>query len=284
MIGTLVLASALQPLPLGRSSTTFDIEGTPIEVYLYRPRIVERVILVMHGTLRNAEDYRDDSESMGDRFRALIVAPRFDAQRFPSIRYQRGGLVLPSGVAAKPQEWTYAFIPKLASQVSRLLPNPTKYWIIGHSAGGQFVGRMSAFQRTGAERMVAANAGSHIFPSMDAPFGYGFGSLPAELANEARLKSYLAAPLTFYQGTGDDHPDEYFDESAEAMKQGKSRLERGRACFESGRQLALRRGWKFGWRYVEAVGVPHDHTRMFNHSKCSIALFGVPESAFDLNR
>ena len=52
------------------------------------------------------------------------------------------------------------------------------------------------------------------------------------------LKAYLAAPLTLYLGTDDIRPEHNFDESAEGMVQGKSRLERGRNCYAFAKALA----------------------------------------------
>src|SRR6185503_6300958 len=114
--------------------------------------------------------------------------------------------------AAQAGERTYA----LVIQVARALREregrfDMKYWIIGHSAGGQFAMRMSAFQDTGAERIVAANPGTDLFPTRDMKFGWGFGELPEELSNDAMLKRYLAAPLKLLLRTSDDHPDEDLD-------------------------------------------------------------------------
>jgi putative spermidine/putrescine transport system permease protein len=47
--------------------------------------------------------------------------------------------------------------------------------------------RMSAFQDTGAERIVAANPGTDLFPTRDMPFGWGFGKLPEALSNDGVL-------------------------------------------------------------------------------------------------
>jgi len=254
-----------------------DFDGLELEVFTYRPKSYrgERMLFVMHGTLRNADEYRDDAVAMAERFGMLVVAPRFDKERFPSRKYQFGGLRDEKGNALPPDAWTYAYVPKLAAKLRAIEGKPElRYWIIGHSAGGQFVARMSAFQDTGAERLVAANAGSHLFPSHELPFGYGFGDLPEGLRGESRLQRYLAQPLTIYLGTADDHPDEYFDDSVTAMLQGGGRLQRGRECFRRAGELARARGWPFGWTLVEAVGVEHDHTKMFDHEACERALFG----------
>jgi pimeloyl-ACP methyl ester carboxylesterase len=263
-------------IPLGTSTIEVEVKGVKLEVYAYKPESYkgERMIMVFHGVLRNADEYRDHSKGMGDRFGALIIAPKFDAERFPSRRYQFGGILNAEGKAAPPEEWTYAFVPAIAQEIRSLEGKPRmKFWIIGHSAGGQFVARMSAFQATGAERHVAANPGSHLFPTRDLPFGYGFGNLPEELSSDEVLRRYLAAPLTIYLGTSDNAADEYFDSSANAMKQGAGRYQRGKACFALAKELAEKRGWAFNWRLVEAEGVGHDHEKMFDHPKCAEALF-----------
>jgi pimeloyl-ACP methyl ester carboxylesterase len=149
-----------------------------------------------------------------------------------------------------------------------------KYWIIGHSAGGQFAMRMSAFQDTGAERIVAANPGTDLFPTRDMPFGWGFGKLPSSLSDDAELKRYLSAPLTLYLGTADDHPDEDLDMSPESVQQGGGRYQRGKAAFAMAQKLAQEKGWPCKWRLVEAPGIEHDHTKMFAHENCENALFG----------
>ena len=271
-------APASQPrIPAGKARLELDFDGVKIECFTYQPAgwNGERMILVHHGVLRNASEYRDDSIVLGDRFGALIVAPRFDAERFPSRKYQRGGILNEDGSAAEPAERTYAFVPRIAAAIRALAARPAmKYWIIGHSAGGQFAMRMSAFQDTGAERIVAANPGTDLFPTRDMDFGYGFGKLPASLSSDACLKRYLAAPLTLYLGTADDHPDEDLDVSAEGLKQGAGRLQRGRTAFALGEKLALEKGWPFAWKLVEAPGIEHDHTKMFAHAQCEIALFG----------
>jgi poly(3-hydroxybutyrate) depolymerase len=278
-------APAPATLPAGKSSVRADLAGTALDLFTYKPASYrgERMILVLHGVLRNADEYRDDAVGLGDRFGALIVAPLFDAERFPSRKYQMGGVRQQDGSAAPAFERTYALIPKIAAKVREMEGKPTlPFWIVGHSAGGQFVMRMTAFQETGAVRHVAINPGSDLFPTRELPFGYGFGGLPAELSDDAAIQRYLAAPLTIFLGTADDKPDEYFDQSDHAMQQGNGRHQRGLACYWSARTLAATKGWPFGWQLVEAPGLEHDHLRMFDSPACEQALFGgqpVPQPA-----
>ncbi len=272
-----ILTSPMDSIDFGKSKVTLNINSVDLDVFVYKPKNYkgQRMIMVFHGTLRNAEEYLNDSMGMADRFGAMVAAPLFDSERFPNRKYQRGGILDEAGNAVKPEEWTYAFIPKIAAGLKKLDGKPNlKYWLIGHSAGGQFLVRASAFQQTGAERIIAANAGSQLFATRDAAFGYGFGGLPDSLSSDEQIKKYLAAPLTLYVGTADNKPDEYFDDSEEAMKQGGGRYQRNKASFEFGQKLAKARGWRFNWRLVEAAGIEHDHLKMFNHKNCEDALFG----------
>jgi pimeloyl-ACP methyl ester carboxylesterase len=267
-----------EEVPIGKCERTIAVGPYGIQTFFYRPErwIGQRMIVVMHGVLRNADEYRDHSAAMGDRLNALIVAPKFDSERFPSRAYQRGGILREDGTAAPIQEWTYSLIPPLAASVrSMVRVEGMPYTILGHSAGGQFVMRMSAFMDTGAERLVAANPGTDLFPLRSMPFGYGFGGLPEALSNDDAIRRYLAAPLTIYLGTADDQPDENFETSERGMAQGSGRHQRGLACYWTAKTLAESRGWTFGWRLVEAQGVGHDHEKMFNHPNCELALYGT---------
>ncbi len=272
-------AVSAAPLQVGVGKIECPNGTEPITVFTYKPPTFREgpLIVVCHGVSRNAEDYRNYAITMAERFGAIVVTPLFDAQRFPSARYQRGGLVGADGKAQPSEAWTYAVIPKIVAHV-RTLENKTAaampYYLIGHSAGGQFLVRLAAFLPGDAVRIVAANPGSDLFPTRDQDFGYGFGGLPAELNNDDVIRRYLAVPLTFYLGTDDIYPRPSFDDSAAANRQGKHRLERGRNCFEFARKLAAERGWAFNWRKVETPGIGHEAAFMFAAKEAGDALFG----------
>jgi len=265
-----------QQLPMGSSSIVHENNGEPLTVFTYKPATYKDgpILVVFHGVRRNAEDYRNFAITMGERFKAIIVTPMFDSVRFSSARYQRGGIMKSDKV--QPQEkWTYSMIPGIVDHVRKIEKNNSiPYYLIGHSAGGQFLVRMAAFLPGEAKRIVAANPGSDLFPTKVQNFGYGFGGLPEALSNNEVLKAYLAAPLTLYLGTDDIRPEHNFDESPAGMVQGKSRLERGRNCYAFAKALAKKNGWAFNWRKVETPGIDHDAARMFAAKEVEEALFG----------
>ena len=271
------IALRAEPLPVGAARVVMANGDEPITLFTYKPPTYRGgpLLLVFHGVQRNAEDYRNFAITMAERFGVLVVAPLFDRERFPSRRYQRGGLVDADGKAQPPEKWTYAIVPRIAAHVRALEGRPElPYHMIGHSAGGQFLVRLAAFMPGEAVRIVAANAGSLLFPVRDQDFGYGFGGLPAELSSDDVLRRYLAARLVLYQGTGDILPSNSFDESPAGMRQGENRLARARTAFETARKLAQARGWEFNWRKVETPDIGHEAAFMFAAREVEDALFG----------
>ena len=265
------------PLPAGPGRTELPDAREPITLFTYKPPTYRGgpLLIVCHGVQRNAEDYRNFAITLAERFGVLVVAPLFDKERFPMARYQRGGLVGADGAVQPLERWTYASIPRMVARVRELEGKPElPYYLIGHSAGGQFLVRMAAFLPGEAERIIAANTGSHLFPTREADFGYGFGGLPPELSGDDVIRRYLAARLTLYQGTGDVIADPSMDASPPAMRQGPNRLARGRAAFAAAQALAKEKGWVCNWRLVETPGIAHEAAFMFAAKEAGDAIFG----------
>jgi len=270
-------AFAAEPLPVGAAKIEFPNGAEPITLFTYKPPTWRDgpLLVVFHGVQRNAEDYRNFAITLAERFRAIVVTPLFDSERFPSARYQRGGLMDKERKVQPREQWTYAVVPQIVAHLRAREGRPAlPYYLIGHSAGGQFLVRLAAWLPGEAARIVAGNPGSLLFPTRDQDFGYGFGGLPEELNNDDTIRRYLAAPLTLYLGTGDILPSNNFDQSPAGMRQGASRLERGRACFAFAQKLAQERGWAFHWRKVETPGIGHEAAFMFAAKEAEDALFG----------
>ena len=211
-------------IPVGKSVVETRFGEVTLKLFTYKPKDFDDgpLIMVFHGVLRNADEYRDDSVEMGDRFRALIVAPLFDSDTFPKPMYQFGGIVR-NGQATPREEWTGQYVNRIAKNIRLRERRPDMpLYLIGHSGGGQFLVRTAAFVQTDARRIVAANPGTQLFPSLTAQFPFGFGGLPEELQTDEQLKTYLAQPLTIYLGTRDVERDEYLDVTPAADAQGKN--------------------------------------------------------------
>lgn len=265
-------------LPVGTTQFTLSVGSGKLDVFTYRPSGFDpktgRMLLVFHGVNRNAEEYRDWAKPLSDATGAVVAAPKFTKQAFPTAAYQQGNVLTDRKVNSK-ADWTWHLVPKVADELRRRVGRAdAPFDLIGHSAGGQFLARAAGFLDTGAERIVAANPGTHLFPTRDMAYPLGFGGLPDELSNDAALRRYLAQPLTFYLGTADTEADSNFDKSPAAMQQGANRYERGMNAFRMGKKLADDRGWVFNWKLVEADKVGHVAEKMFAHPNARLALTG----------
>jgi dienelactone hydrolase len=269
VLGAAVVAAPIAP---GNGQQTVDIAGTRLTVFTYRPPNCPdlSLLLVFHGVARNARSYRDYTRPLADRNCLILVAPLLGQHDFPGWRYQRGGIVK-DGVVQNPQDWTGRLVLALVDWVHQQEGRPLAYSLLGHSAGGQFLERLAAFVPTQARRIVVANPGSYVFPSLDVVAPYGLGKVYAEADGEAQLRRYLEQPLTIYLGEADTRVDDR-DDSPAARAQGASRHQRGVNVFNAARALAQERGWTFNWRLVELPGVGHNAPKMFAAPQATDAL------------
>jgi alpha-beta hydrolase superfamily lysophospholipase len=264
---------AAEPIAAGTGQQIADVGGTRLPVFTYRPAGCSdpSLLLVFHGAARDAENYRAYARGIADRNCMLLVAPLFAQHEFPSWRYQRGDIVDKAGAVRDSHEWTGRLVLDLVDWVRGQEGRSLPYSLIAHSAGGQFLSRLAAFVPTKARRIVLANAGTYVFPSLAVDAPYGLGKVYAGADGEAALQRYLQQPMTIYLGQDDTDDDERND-SPEGLAQGASRHERGLNLFKAAGALAQARGWTFNWRLVELPGVGHDGQKMFSAQQASEAL------------
>ena len=247
---------------------------TRLTVFTYRPTgcQVRGTLIVFHGLNRDADSYRDDAEPLANRLCLFVAAPLFDERRFPTWRYQRGGVV-DRGTVQPERSWTTALVAPLVRAVQdRAGTAGLPFYLIGHSAGAQFLGRVAAYSQSGAARIVIANPSTYVLPSTTDDAPYGFGRLGD---GDALLREYLARPVTLLLGEEDTGSKNLADNDA-AMQQGGTRLERGRRTFAAAQATARAHGWAFGWRLVEVPGVGHDARSMLGSDQAIAALEGEP--------
>jgi poly(3-hydroxybutyrate) depolymerase len=274
-----VSPAAAAPLPGGRGRVEVPYRGGTLVLHTYKPAHYTDgpLVVVFHGIVRNADQYRDFAVPVAERFGAIVAAPELDEARFPEEWYQRGGVLDEAGKARPRDAWFFDVVPAIVAGVRASEAKPElRYFLLGHSAGAQCLVRLAAFVPVEAQRIIAGNAGSLLFPNTDHAFGYGLGDLPPELRDDVFLRRYLAAPLTLYLGTADVTPRKRFDASEAAMKQGPHRFARNRNAFAAAQALARERGWDFKWRIVEVPGVEHDAAKMFAAPELAAAFEAKP--------
>jgi hypothetical protein len=265
-------------IPDGKGEIYLNLGEVKLKVFTYRPKEFDAkdgpMLWVFHGRARDPEHYRDAAEEVARHCKGIVLAPLFDEKQFPGETYMHGNVVA-KGKALPEGEWTFSLVPKMIEEVRKMEHRPMmRYYLFGHSGGGQFVMRLLAFVKLEPVEAVAANPGSLLFPTTDLPYPYGFGQLPSALGGEERIKAFLAARLTLYSGTADTdpkHPE--LDRGAEAEKQGLHRLARANNAFSLAQKLAKAEGGKCEWRHIEAPGVGHDGPKMLRHPRCLVALF-----------
>ncbi len=277
---SLIYSGPVLAWKVGKGTTTATINGTTLTVYTYHPSNCSNpsILFVFHGLSRTASSYRDYAQSLADRNCLIVMAPLFDLARFPSWSYQRGGIVN-SGAIQPRDRWTVWYVKGLVkwARSREGLPN-AQYYLFGHSAGGQFTSRVAAFTLADAKRLVVANPSSYVLPSLAEAVAYGLGCVssgcvytPDQATQE--MKAYLALPLTVYLGE-DDTGDAELNESAAAMRQGATRLERGQYTYDLAQAVATANGWPFNWRLVILPGVGHSASDMLRSDQAATA-FGL---------
>lgn len=248
-------------IPEGDADQVAQLGNVELKIFTYRPDCANpSLLLAFHGDDRNALGARNHSRPIARKHCLLVVAPLMDRKRFPHWRYHHGG-VTHDGVVQDTRSWTGHIVLRLVEWTEQSEGRPLSYAMIGHSAGGQFLSRFAAFIPNKATRIVVANPGSYVMPSLEVEAPRGFGEVYSGAAGEAALRRYLAAPLTIL--LGEDDFAEAVGDSAETKAQGLTRLARGLNAFEQGRQLAARNDWPFHWRLIVVPGVGHSSKKLY---------------------
>ena len=242
--------------------------GKPLTVWYFQPPdpVHARVLFVMHGTLRNGEEYRDQWAALAQKYGLLLIVPEFNAKDYPSGRYNRGNIMgLDDAVLQPKTAWTFPLIERLFDDVKKRTGNQSaKYDIFGHSAGGQFVHRFVLFMpHARYRRAIAANSGYYTLPTVQGddpayPFSFkGTGTTETDIALVLQRDMVI---LLGESDTDPNDPDLYH--SPEADRQGMYRLARGKNFDKAAHDEAAHLHIKTGWRVVTVPGVGHSNTNI----------------------
>jgi len=272
LIGIILLGIAKANEAIERGSGRFyhqDISGgekRDISVYYHFPDAYapyRPILFVMHGNSRTAVRYWRQWHDVAEAYNVLILVPEFDKFDFPgTVSYHSGGMYdVVSGEDKPRDQWTFSIIDRIFEQ-TKILTNatPKKFFIYGHSAGGQFVHRYLTF--TGGpkvQRAVAANSGWYTLPVLEDEFPYGLKGSPATIADLAPL---FAKNLIILLGEDDTRQTRSVRQTPEAMEQGAHRLARGRYYYATGKRVATVLELPFNWRIQTVPGVGHSNGGM----------------------
>lgn len=237
-----------------------------IAVHVHRPEGFtpdSPILMVMHGVRRNASEYRDYFAAESDRRGFLVVAPEFPLSGYPHPHaYNYAGMCDESGAVRPRGQWLFPVLDAVFRDVrARVGSRRERFFLFGHSAGGQLVHRLATFGWLGSiERAIAANSGSYTLPTRSERFPFGLDGIAL---GDAELGALFGRPLTIQLGDADiDVNDEHLPREPGAMRQGPHRFARGRHYFETARREAGRLGVAFAWRLSVAPGVAHSGENM----------------------
>lgn len=258
------------PIPDGKDTFAMyayqESKRKSIRVWTYKPeawKSGDKIVFVMHGGGRNADDYLEAWVTIAEDDNLLILAPEFESKfaKYTTNDYQEGNLFTFFGTKNPKEEWAYTVIENIFDRVKSVndLTNDT-YDIFGHSAGGQFVHRMIMLMPDARiENAVAANAGFYTFPDHNASYPYGIENVLGDSELQKAYKKRLVVLL----GEMDNDPSlGTFRTTDMAMEQGGHRLERGSNFYQANRQLSRSNSWIFNWEIDTVKNVGHDYRNM----------------------
>ena len=271
---------------------------------------VQRVVIVFHGRLRNAQTYLRSVERAANqsrqRAKTLLIAPQFldekdiAAHRLPDsvLRWHANDWMAgEKSLGAKPVS-SFVVIDHILKRLSdsKLFPNLKEIVIAGHSGGAQVVQRYAMIggkedallKKEGIKlRYVIANPSSYAYfdatrpvavdaascPTFDT-WKYGLNKLPAYAGKEtpAELEAaYVKRDITYLLGELDTDPEHpALDKDCGAEAQGSQRLARGRNYFD---YLTKRHPEGLNQRLVEVKNVGHNGDAIFTSPEGQTALF-----------
>ena len=270
---------------------------------------VERIVVVLHGASRNADDYfayAERARANAGTAATLIVAPQFLVAEDAAAHGIDPGTARwarrddwPQGVGAAAPGPVTAFgaLDALLTRFAdaQAFPALKAVVVAGHSAGGQLSQRYAAVARADAAlkargvavRIVVANPSSYLWFGAERPYPpapgacpdydrwkYGIRGAPPEAGDPATLEArYLARDVVYLLGDRDIDPNHSaLDKSCGAMAQGPNRFARGmRFVFDlEGRHPNLVRHNIFAIQ-----GVAHEASKMLDSTCGRAALFGA---------
>jgi pimeloyl-ACP methyl ester carboxylesterase len=267
---------------------------------------VRRVVVMVHGDSRNADDYgrytslaadaaglADSTMVVAPLFIADVDFPRADQLYWTEDSWKRGGESENSG-----RSWAMSSFRVMDALLAALRSDYPKARLVlaGHSAGGQFVQRYAASSTVHlANRYVPMNPGSYLYLDrrrwfkgrLRAPtpkelktctryntYRYGLKRRPAgEFAADAAtvVSTYLGSRVTYLLGKADRVRDSDLDTSCSADWEGPNRFRRGTRFFAALQVIA---GSRLRHHMVIVPGVAHEGGSMIRSTQAAPVLFG----------
>ncbi len=285
-----------QNFTIKQGSGFFIIKGEGIHhkdtitIFYHRPvsfTNYSKILLVIPGAGRNADDYRDSWIEASEKHGVLIISPSYPEKNYNYGDYHLGGVVkdlnLTKGVSFKKgtnqihidesiieftvnrdrEDWIFKDFNRIFKIVKKATrSNQKRYDIFGHSAGGQILHRLVLFNpNSRANRIVASNAGTYTLPDYLTDFPFGLKNTGVKYK---QLKRAFREKLVLFIGELDNQSETrgLMLRSETADKQGTNRLDRGKNFYKFSSNLAKKSELNFNWKLEIIPNVGHNQKKM----------------------
>ncbi len=261
---------ASERMPVGDGSfAVVDVPRGPVSIYTYRPAAASSdspIWVVMPGARRNAHrtlafDYYDTWRPLAEQYGAILIVPDFTAEKWPGAWAYNMGNVRSKRLEPKPWRQTAFYVVEQAFRMAAhsLGSDRRRFSMFGHGAGAQFIQRYVLHSGCRMiDRAVAANPGWYLMTNYEFRFPFGLRGAPI---GKQTLRRAFDCNFALLLGTADVNYARLRNDP-DALRQGKTRYDRGIFYFETAEADAARLGARFGWRLQQVPGVGHESKRM----------------------
>tara|TARA_X000000368_G_scaffold326561_1_gene263582 strand:+ start:840 stop:1703 length:864 start_codon:yes stop_codon:yes gene_type:complete len=234
-----------------------DWSGVSLPTYVTKPNKISattRLVVVMHGRKRNAEEYRDQWAKASEELNLVVIVPEFSEKNFPEVWGFNYGNIKTKNLEPIPKELhAFSAIEPLASHALKKFKIKSNNWgIYGHGAGAHFVHRYVLHHPEASHTLaIAANLGWYLsMTSQNWPFGLNNSNIDNEKLKQAFSKYFLLMLGKADTSTKPNSP--YVADHWEIINsQGEHRLARGRNFFKSAVAKSKEVNQFFKWGMVE---------------------------------
>ena len=232
-------------------------DGAKLPVFVAKPNKINkltRLVVVMHGRKRNAEEYRDQWSDSAKDLNLLILVPEFSEQNFPQVwGFNYGNLKTNSLEPIDKSLHAFSAIEPLANGALKRFRLKSDNWgIYGHGAGAHFVHRYILHHPEASHTLaIAANLGWYLsMTDQEWPFGLTNSNIDNAKLKQAFDKYFLLMLGRADTSTKPNTP--YVAEHWDIISmQGEHRLARGRNFFKSAVAKSKEVNQFFKWGMVE---------------------------------
>ncbi|MFT4577147.1 MAG: pimeloyl-ACP methyl ester carboxylesterase [Polaribacter sp.] len=296
ILSTISYSTAQNKVEINEGSGSFIIQGGKgfeninLTVHYHKPKKFNKstkVLIVIPGSGRNSDSYRDSWIQTSEKHNVLILSPSYPEKNYNYGGYHLGNMItvldLRKGFSYKKgtnqvwmdenvaefnfntdsKTWIYSDFDRIFSIAKKTLKfKAKKYDMFGHSAGGQILHRFAIFYpQSKANRILASNAGSYTPTEYQTNYPFGIKNTNTKKKN---LKKSFRKNLTIFLGEL-DNADENGGKMLRSKTvdiQGTHRLARGTYFYNHSLKTAKELNFKYNWKLKVIPGIGHNQRKM----------------------